>query len=175
MKHWLQKFCIFWTITCVIAIAFCAIHVLVIKISYAELLIDDVASKTKTVHDLAKNTTENVLSSDAISIAYQLGRLDFASIALTATAVILALAGFAAFAGIKATAIKAATDTTEEKILELIQDDDFANKINEKMSNEIYKKVALYAEQQASLKDSIDEQDIGEEFTNYLNDDEEKN
>ncbi|WP_191601419.1 hypothetical protein [Marinomonas algicola] len=120
------------------------------------------------------------LTKDAIGIAYQLGRLDFATFAITFVTVVIAIAGFAAFAGIKTTAI----ETTENKILELLDDPDFENQIREKMSEDINSKInkvvnkliddslgGLVREavnEKMQMKETLFDQTIGTEFDDYL-------
>ncbi len=177
--NWPIKSCICWTILSLVILAFCLIHFAVIDSSYANNLVDDVLAQVNQNHSTAQKGTVN-LTKDAISIAYQLGRLDFATFAITFVTVVIAIAGFAAFAGIKATAI----ETTEKKILELLDDPDFENKIRFKMSEDIHSKVNSVVtklideslsesirkavNEKMEMKETLENQKIGTEFDDYL-------
>lgn len=157
------KICIGWSIFSLIVVAFIALHYATTSMAYADGLVNDVSDLLVSTHDEAKVLATDVIR-DAFSIAYQLGRLDFATFALTAVTVFVAIAGFAAFAGIKNTAI----ETTENKILDLLDDEEFEEKIRQKMNDDIHFKVSEIVERHMSLRESIDEQDVGDEFDPYF-------
>lgn len=161
--NWPIKLCIFWSILSFVVILFCLIYFAVIDSSYANGLVDDVLVQLNQAHSIAQKSTVG-LTKDAIAIAYQLGRLDFATFGITFVTVVIAIAGFAAFAGIKTTAI----ETTEKKILELLDDPDFEEKIRLKMTDDIHLKVLQTVKEHINMRESITEQDVGNEFNDYF-------